>query len=79
MTTATSVVTRIVERGFAPRGDRPLLASAALDRLTHHSQFIEMKGESYRQRQRRLDIGGSITGEKEVLGNTASEKKGGDM
>ena len=25
-TTATSVVTRIVERGFAPRGDRPLLA-----------------------------------------------------
>jgi len=57
----------------------PLLASAALDRLTHHSQFIEMKGESYRQRQRRLDIGGSITGEKEVLGNTASEKKGGDM
>jgi hypothetical protein len=57
----------------------PLLASAALDRLTHHSQFIEMKGESYRQRQRRLVNGGSITGEKEVLGNTASEKKGGDM
>ncbi len=56
-----------------------LLASAALDRLTHHSQFIEMKGESYRQRQRRLVNGGSITGEKEVLGNTTSEKKGGDM
>jgi len=42
-----------------------LLASAALDRLTHHSRFIEMRGESYRQRQRRLDTGGLITGEKE--------------
>ena len=50
-----------------------LLASAALDRLTHHSQFIEMTGESYRQRQRRLDAG-----EKEVLRDNTSEKKGGD-
>ncbi len=57
----------------------PLLASAALDRLTHHSQFIEMKGESYRQRQRRLSHHGSITGEKEVLTDTTSEKKGGDI
>jgi DNA replication protein DnaC len=56
-----------------------LLASAALDRLTHHSQFIEMKGESYRQRQRRLDTGGSITGEKEVRQHNTSEEKGGDM
>jgi len=32
-----------------------LMASAALDRLTHHAHFIEMTGESYRQRQRRLE------------------------
>jgi len=37
-----------------------LLASAALDRLTHHSQFIEMTGESYRQRQRRVTTDSSI-------------------
>jgi DNA replication protein DnaC len=34
-----------------------LMASAALDRLTHHSHFIEMKGESYRQKQRRMRSG----------------------
>ena len=57
----------------------PLLASAALDRLTHHSQFIEMSGESYRQRQRRLANQDAITGEKEVYKPNTSEKKGGDM
>lgn len=31
----------------------PLLASAALDRLTHHAHIIELVGESYRQRERR--------------------------
>lgn len=56
-----------------------LLASAALDRLTHHSHFIEITGESYRQRQRRLDNGGSITGEKEMIRDNTSEEKGGDM
>jgi len=48
-----------------------LLASAALDRLTHHAHFISggvvsridyytprIKGESYRRRQRRLTGGG---------------------
>ncbi len=55
-----------------------LLASAALDRLTHHSHF-EMMGESYRQRQRRLDTGGLVTGEKEVRQQNTSEEKGGDM
>jgi DNA replication protein DnaC len=30
----------------------PLLASAALDRLTHHAHVIEIKGSSYRQKQR---------------------------
>jgi len=56
-----------------------LLASAALDRLTHHSYFIEMRGESYRQRQRRLANQDVITGEKEVYKHNTSEKKGGDM
>jgi DNA replication protein DnaC len=31
----------------------PLLASAALDRLTHHAHLITLSGESYRQRQRK--------------------------
>lgn len=31
----------------------PLMASAALDRLTHHSHLLELKGESYRQRERK--------------------------
>jgi DNA replication protein DnaC len=31
----------------------PLLASAALDRLTHHVHMITLSGESYRQRQRK--------------------------
>lgn len=31
----------------------PLLASAALDRLTHHSHLIILKGKSYRQRSRK--------------------------
>ena len=32
-----------------------LLASAALDRLTHHSQTIVIEGQSYRQRARRKE------------------------
>lgn len=31
----------------------PLIASAALDRLTHHAHIITLSGESYRQRQRK--------------------------
>ena len=33
-----------------------LLASAALDRLTHHSHAIVIRGDSYRQRSRRKEI-----------------------
>jgi DNA replication protein DnaC len=33
----------------------PLLASAALDRLTHHAHLIEIKGSSYRQTQRKMN------------------------
>ncbi|HEY3281489.1 MAG TPA: ATP-binding protein, partial [Armatimonadota bacterium] len=33
-----------------------LLASAALDRLTHHAQLTALTGESYRQRQRRCTL-----------------------
>jgi DNA replication protein DnaC len=31
----------------------PLMASAALDRLTHHSHLVILDGESYRQRERK--------------------------
>ena len=34
-----------------------LLASAALDRLTHHARVTIITGESYRQRQRRKEVG----------------------
>jgi DNA replication protein DnaC len=42
--------------------DNDLLASAALDRLTHHAHTLVIQGESYRQRSRR----------KEVLATTAA-------
>jgi len=32
-----------------------LLASAALDRLTHHTHTLTIRGSSYRQRQRRKE------------------------
>jgi DNA replication protein DnaC len=32
-----------------------LLASAALDRLTHHARVTVITGESYRQRHRRME------------------------
>jgi DNA replication protein DnaC len=32
-----------------------LLASAALDRLTHHTHTLIIQGSSYRQRQRRKE------------------------
>jgi DNA replication protein DnaC len=35
----------------------PLLASAALDRLTHHARLTTITGESYRQRHRRQEGG----------------------
>ncbi len=36
-----------------------LLASAALDRLTHHAHTVIIRGQSYRQRQRRKEETGS--------------------
>ena len=36
-----------------------LLASAALDRLTHHTHTLVIRGSSYRQRQRRKDDQGT--------------------
>lgn len=33
-----------------------LLASAALDRLTHHTQTITIRGDSFRQRNRKMEI-----------------------
>jgi DNA replication protein DnaC len=38
----------------------PLLASAALDRLTHHAHIVTLTGASYRQRDRRRRLGESI-------------------
>lgn len=66
-----------------------LMASAALDRLTHHSRFIEMRGESYRQRERRLRNDsfiktGEKTGEEEEAKQSANQasvntERGGDI
>jgi len=66
-----------------------LMASAALDRLTHHSRFIEMRGESYRQRERRLRDNSIIkteekTGEEEEAKQSANQasvntERGGDI
>lgn len=41
----------------------PLLASAALDRLTHHARITTITGESYRQRQRKKE--GTLISERE--------------
>ena len=35
-----------------------LLASAALDRLTHHAHTLIIRGQSYRQRGRRKETAG---------------------
>ncbi|NOR83449.1 MAG: hypothetical protein GQ526_08160 [Ardenticatenales bacterium] len=35
-----------------------LLASAALDRLTHHTHMLIIRGESYRQLSRRKEVSG---------------------
>ena len=37
-----------------------LLASAALDRLTHHAHTLIIRGQSYRQRSRRKEVTGSL-------------------
>ncbi len=46
-------------RAFAEWPDvfgNDLLASAALDRLTHHAHTLIIRGESYRQRSRRKEV-----------------------
>jgi len=46
-------------RAFEEWGDifsNDLLASAALDRLTHHAHTLVIRGDSFRQRSRRKDI-----------------------
>lgn len=40
----------------------PLLASAALDRLTHHAHVLTLTGASYRQRHKRADKNPKETG-----------------
>jgi DNA replication protein DnaC len=49
-------------RAFEEWGDvfaNDLLASAALDRLTHHAHTLVIRGESYRQRSRRKEALGA--------------------
>lgn len=47
-----------------------LMASAALDRLTHHIHFIDLKDESsYRQRERKEDLSLSGKSEQDVKNN----------
>ena len=41
--------------------DNDLLASAALDRLTHHTHTLIIRGDSYRQRNRRKEVSGTQT------------------
>jgi len=46
------------------------MASAALDRLTHHIHFIDLKDEaSYRQRERKEDLSLSGKSEQDVKNN----------
>lgn len=52
----------------------PLMSSATLDRLTHHAHIIELKGESYRQLQRRRSEEAALLKTKK----TSSESGGGD-
>jgi DNA replication protein DnaC len=50
------------DRAFEEWGElfgNDLMASAALDRLTRHAQTSVIRGVSYRQRNRRKEVGGS--------------------
>jgi DNA replication protein DnaC len=38
-----------------------LVASAVLDRLTHHAHMLVLHGQSYRQRQRRKEVGSAAS------------------
>ena len=44
---------------WAEAFNNDLLASAALDRLTHHTHTLIIRGESYRQRRRRKEVPGT--------------------
>lgn len=46
-----------------------LLASAALDRLTHHAHTLILRGESYRQQSRRKEV---LSDAKPALANSSS-------
>ena len=46
---------------WAEAFNNDLLASAALDRLTHHAHTLVIQGESYRQRSRRKEVLGTTT------------------
>jgi DNA replication protein DnaC len=57
----SSICNRVSNRAFEEWGElfgNDLLASAALDRLTHHAQTLIIRGASYRQRNRRKEVEG---------------------
>ena len=56
----------------------PLLASAALDRLTHHAHLTTITGESYRQRQRRLQFPPEAPDVDDLTPPTHGEEEGPD-
>jgi DNA replication protein DnaC len=63
---------RAFEEWAEPFGNS-LLASAALDRLTHHAHTLIIRGQSYRQRQRRKeDPGGAEASPANLASKAAS-------
>jgi DNA replication protein DnaC len=57
----------------------PLLASAALDRLTHHAHIVTLSGESYRQRQRKNRKSANLDhGNTPLRGGKEDREKEGD-
>jgi DNA replication protein DnaC len=52
-----------------------LIASAALDRLTHHAHLTCIEGESYRQRRRKVETVKSDPLSAEALHNASTSKE----
>ena len=57
----------------------PLIASAALDRLTHHARISVITGESYRQKHRKKSVVAQLAvGEKLSVTNLSVTVEGGE-
>ena len=53
-----------------------LLASAALDRLTHHARITAITGESYRQRERKVRVSSAASPEETLRNETPRSAHG---